>query len=309
MSKRLGELVRGVPCAVEGNSSVDIRGISYHSAAVEPGYLFVAVDGFRTSGSGFVDEAVNRGAVAVATSEYRRIAKPWVAQVVTQSPRRFLAQVANRFYDFPARKLCLVGITGTNGKTTTSYLLRAMCRRNGIEPGFIGTVEYWDGERTWKAGQTTPESLDLVRMLDRMVSKGVRVCIAEVSSHALELDRVFDIDFKVGVFTNLTQDHLDFHRTLKGYRDAKLRLFTGLAPAGFAVLNLDDPVGREFSELTRACVVGFGTRPELRPSPSVVGRVVSSCLDRLEVEVVERGTQHDERGTRNDERGTTNEER
>ena len=283
--KRIADLTKGVPCTVQGNSAVEIKGLAYHSAAVKPGYLFVAIEGFKVSGLEYIDEAVNRGAVAVATTDVNSVRKNWVAVVQTKSPRRFLAQVANRFYDFPARKLSLVGITGTNGKTTTAFMLRAMARQAGVEPGFVGTIEYWDGSDTVKAGQTTPESLDLVQLLARLVDKQVPLCIAEVSSHSLALDRVFDLDFKVGTFTNLTQDHLDFHRTLDAYREAKMRLFTGLMPNAAAVTNFDDAMGRDIPHQTRARVISYGTRPDLEPVPDIWGRVSGVRPDGLDCEV------------------------
>jgi UDP-N-acetylmuramoyl-L-alanyl-D-glutamate--2,6-diaminopimelate ligase len=269
--KKLADLIKGVPCAVQGNSAVEIKGLAYHSGSAAPGYLFVAIEGYKVSGVQYIDEAVNRGAVAVATTDISRVRKNWVTAIQTAAPRRFLAQVANRFYEFPARKVSLVGITGTNGKTTTAYLLRSMARQAGIEPGFVGTIEYWDGQEKRPAGQTTPESLDFARLLSSLAERQVPLCIAEVSSHSLELDRVFDLDFKVAVFTNFTQDHLDFHRTLDAYREAKLKLFTGLPPSATAVLNYDDALGREMPHRIRARVLSYGTRPDLEPVPDVSG--------------------------------------
>ncbi|MGQ9678566.1 MAG: UDP-N-acetylmuramoyl-L-alanyl-D-glutamate--2,6-diaminopimelate ligase [bacterium] len=274
-AKRLSEIVRGVPCEIKGNSEVEIKGIAYHSAGVNPGFLFVAIDGFKVSGRDFIEEAIHRGAVAVATEDLRDIKKGWVTAIGTKFPRRFLAQIANRFYDFPARKLSLIGVTGTNGKTTTCFMIRSVCRELGLEPGFIGTIEYFDGQERKQSNKTTPESLDFVQMLARMVENGVSVCITEVSSHSLELDRVFDIDFRVGVFTNLTQDHLDFHRTLENYKRAKMRLFESLSPTAFAVVNFDDRIGREIPYLTRAKVISFGTMQDVRPAPAVWGEVVA----------------------------------
>ncbi len=279
--KQLRELVKGIPCEIHGNPSLEIKGIAYHSEQVKSGYLFVAVEGFRVSGASYIEEAMNRGAAAVATTDLSRITKSWVTGIVTKSPRRLLAQVANRFYDFPSRKLGLVGITGTNGKTTTAFLLREMARQAGDEPGFLGTVEYWDGEELSPAPRTTPESLDFVQILDRLARKDVGYCIAEVSSHALELDRVFDLDFRAAVFTNLSQDHLDFHGTLQAYREAKMKLFDGLSPAGWAIVNDDDPVSVEILERTRGRKITYGTRGE----PDIVGRVVEATPAGLVAEL------------------------
>ncbi len=260
--KRLNDLITGIPCEVRGKTDINIKGIAYHSAQVKPSWLFVAIEGLKVSGKSFIDEAINRGAVAVATTDAREVQKAWVAAIQTQMPRRFLAQVANRFYDFPARKLTLIGVTGTNGKTSTCYLLRSVCRQLGFEPGFIGTIEYWDGMTKKCADQTTPESLDLVQMLSRMVDSKIPVCVSEVSSHALELDRVFDIDFKLGVFTNLTQDHLDFHRTMENYRRSKMKLFESLTPTAWAVTNFDDQTGMMIPHITKAKVIAYGTNKE-----------------------------------------------
>lgn len=283
--KRLSDLVKGVPCSIEGNSNAEVKGIAYNSAAVQPGYMFVAIEGLATDGRQYIDEAVNRGATVVATSDPTRARRNWVTMVLTRSPRRFLAQVANRFYDFPARRLALVGVTGTNGKTTTTWLLRSMARQGGVEPGFIGTIEYWDGQKRQPAGHTTPESLDLTAMLARMVEAQIPLCIAEVSSHALALDRVFDLDFQVAVFTNLTQDHLDFHRTMANYRAAKMRLFAGLSPNACAVTNFDDAMGRDIPFEVKSRVISYGTRPDIEPVPDIWGRVVSVRADGLTCEV------------------------
>uniref|UniRef100_A0A7C4GE38 UDP-N-acetylmuramoyl-L-alanyl-D-glutamate--2,6-diaminopimelate ligase n=1 Tax=candidate division WOR-3 bacterium TaxID=2052148 RepID=A0A7C4GE38_UNCW3 len=280
--KRLADLLRGIPCAVTGNAAVEIKGIACHSASVRPGFLFVAIEGLSVSGADFIDEAVNRGAIAVAAKDLRRLRRNWVAGVQTQFPRRFLAQVANRFYDFPARKLALVGITGTNGKTTTAWLLRQMVREGGIEPGFVGTIEHFDGQERRPAERTTPESLELVGMLSRMVERNIPVCIAEVSSHAIALERVFDLDFKVAVFTNLSQDHLDFHRTMENYRQVKMKLFEQLGPAATAVTNLDDKTGRDIPHLTRARVITYGTRSEMDPVPDVIGEVIGLRPDGMD---------------------------
>jgi UDP-N-acetylmuramoyl-L-alanyl-D-glutamate--2,6-diaminopimelate ligase len=289
LPRKLADLTKGVPCVVYGNGALEVKSICYHSARSSPGALFVAIDGLRTSGADYVDDAVNRGAVGVACSDIGRVQKNWVTVIQTATPRRFLAQVANRFYGFPSRKLSLVGVTGTNGKTTVTYLLRAMARQGGVEPGFVGTIEHYDGTRLRPASQTTPESLDMVQILASLVEHGVGLCIAEVSSHALELDRVFDLDFRVAVLTNVTQDHLDFHRTMDNYRAAKAKLFTELGPAGVAVLNYDDALGRDIPHRTRARVVGYGTRPDLEPVPDVTGQVKAVRPDGLDCEVTVEG--------------------
>ncbi|HDQ98958.1 MAG TPA: UDP-N-acetylmuramoyl-L-alanyl-D-glutamate--2,6-diaminopimelate ligase [candidate division WOR-3 bacterium] len=288
----LNELVGGIPGAVvRGDGGVTISNIAFHSGRVEPGGLFVAVDGFRVSGADYAGEAVSRGAVAVAAGRgAAAVALPQtVARVEVDDARKFLALAADRFYGHPSRRLSLVGITGTNGKTTTAWLLRAVCRHLGYTAGLIGTVEHWDGRQALPAGQTTPESLDFTRLLARMVENRARVCLAEVSSHALALDRVYGQRFAVGVFTNLTRDHLDFHRTQDEYRAAKMKLFAGLDPDAAAVINADDPVGAEIPGLTRARVISYGVARDGGGRPDILGRVTEVAADGLGVELAHEG--------------------
>jgi UDP-N-acetylmuramoyl-L-alanyl-D-glutamate--2,6-diaminopimelate ligase len=255
---------------------MEITGIAYHSKTVEPGNLFVAIEGFKTSGNRFIDEAIARGAVAIAiAAETAACATETVAstetvacateavagvasakgvastptypgaifQIKTDTPRRFLAEVSRRFYGYPDKNLTLVGITGTNGKTTTAYLIKSILEAAMRKTGLIGTIKHFDGKNWIKAENTTPESLDLTKLFTTMVKNKSSDCILEVSSHALTLDRVFGLDFKVAVFTNLTQDHLDFHKDLKEYGASKQLLFSNLKTASSAVLNRDDAFG------------------------------------------------------------------
>jgi UDP-N-acetylmuramoyl-L-alanyl-D-glutamate--2,6-diaminopimelate ligase len=239
-------------------------GVAADSRRVRPGDCFVAVPGFRTDGRAHVPEAVQRGATVVVT-EGEPIDGLAVTQVLVPSARRAVARLAAALHGHPSRHLTLVGITGTNGKTTTSYLVEALLRERGLETGLLGTIHYRVGRQERPAGQTTPEALDIQSMLAEMLAEGVRGVAMEVSSHALALARVEGLEFDVAVFTNLTQDHLDFHGTLEAYRDAKRRLFEQLArsrkPAPTAVVNADDPAGEAMVAGLPVATVTYGLSP------------------------------------------------
>jgi len=229
---------------VIGTLPASVSSIAGDSRRVEPGACFVAVPGFKQDGRRFIPDAVRRGAAVVVT-EGEPIADLAVAQVLVPSTRVSLARLAGAYYSHPSRQLTLVGITGTNGKTTTSYLVEALLRARGLATGVIGTIQYVLGDETRPANQTTPEALELQSMLAHMRDRGIGGVAMEVSSHALALARADGLAFNVGVFTNLTQDHLDFHGTLDAYRLAKRRLFELLAEspksARAAAINGDDP--------------------------------------------------------------------
>ncbi|MEW6541456.1 MAG: UDP-N-acetylmuramoyl-L-alanyl-D-glutamate--2,6-diaminopimelate ligase [Bacillota bacterium] len=227
-----------------------VSGIAYDSRQVQPGFMFAAIDGLVTDGHRFVPDAVARGAAAVLLQQ--RVPVPeGVAWAVVPDTRKGLALAAGRFYGDPGRALRLVGVTGTNGKTTTTHLITALFRARRPGVGLIGTIENRIGDEVLPVRHTTPESLDLQRLLRRMVDAGVTDVVMEVSSHALSLSRVHGLSFEAGVFTNLTQDHLDFHAGFEDYFAAKTQLFTGLGEAAAAVINRDDPYGIRLLDLTR----------------------------------------------------------
>ena len=196
-----------------GDENVNISGIAYDSREVEEGDLFVAIRGLNVDGHRFIPEAVLAGAVAVILEndiiDDNYFVERNVAKIVVPDSRKALAVVSSAFYGFPSKKLKLVGVTGTNGKTTTTHLIKSILEFGGLKAGLIGTINYVIGDEIIPAGQTTPESLELNKFISKMVEKGISACVMEVSSHALALDRVYELDFDVGVFTNLTHDHLD----------------------------------------------------------------------------------------------------
>src|SRR5262245_60782217 len=261
-----------------GAPPVAIGGIAADSRKVAPGDCFVAVSGFKQDARRFVPEAIARGAAVIVT-EGPSVGDVAVAQIIVPSARLALARAADAYYGHPSRQLTVVGITGTNGKTTTSYLVEALLQALGLKTGVIGTIQYRLGDRALPASQTTPDALALHAMLAAMYDDGVRGVAMEVSSHALAQRRVEALMFDVAVFTNLTQDHLDFHGTLDEYRRAKRRLFELLErspkPERTAVVNADDPSAAEMTRGLSVPVLTFG----LRPGASIHAREWSSTLD------------------------------
>ncbi|HEX6970938.1 MAG TPA: Mur ligase family protein, partial [Limnochordia bacterium] len=227
MPRSLEQLAAALPKRrLTRGASVPVSGICYDSRRVVPGDLFVCVRGLRYDGHDFAGEAASKGAVAiVAERELPDVALP---QVIVPESRLALALLAAAFYDYPSSRLRLIGVTGTNGKTTTTHLIKAILEAAGWKTGLLGTIHNMIGDQELAATMTTPESADLLMMLDRMVNAGVRAAVMEVSSHALALQRTAGCEFDGAVLTNVTQDHLDFHPTFADYLEAKTRLFREL---------------------------------------------------------------------------------
>jgi UDP-N-acetylmuramoyl-L-alanyl-D-glutamate--2,6-diaminopimelate ligase len=245
----LGELVRALGAGARGvvpAQDPEIRALAYDSRAVCPGALFFCVRGFSTDGHDHAPDAVVAGAAALVVERPLELGVP---ELLVDSARAAMAPIAPRFYGEPARELAVVGVTGTNGKTTTTYLVRALLEASGIQCGLLGTVKSVIGGHERPVERTTPEAIDLQADLRAMLDGGDRGCAMEVSSHALELGRAAAIPFAAAVFTNLTQDHLDFHPTMEDYFAAKRSLFVGGGePPGVSVLNIDDQYGRRLAE-------------------------------------------------------------
>jgi UDP-N-acetylmuramoyl-L-alanyl-D-glutamate--2,6-diaminopimelate ligase len=257
----LKDLLAGIPLlSCDGPESLDIRGLSYSSKAVEPGFLFAALKGEKRDGMEFVPEALGRGAAVVLSDRPKPegVQGRWV-QVF--DAREALALSATNFYGRPSHKMKVVGITGTKGKTTTTFILESILKTAGFQPGVIGTISYRGPDFELTAQRTTPESSDLQRMLKDMLDHGVSHCVMEVSSHALELKRVWGISFDVAVFTNLSGEHLDFHHTMEDYFAAKKKLFVLNSKKRTAIVNEDDAWGqRLISELPMSTIT-FGLGP------------------------------------------------
>lgn len=244
--KRLGELLAGLDYrGPEGLETIEVCGVTDDSRKVRPGMLFVACAGMTVDGHSYINEAVARGAAAVLAAK-GRVADCDVPSIEVADPRMILGSLAAVFFDFPSREMKMIGITGTNGKTTCSYLLEAMIAESGGRPGVIGTVNVRFGGRTLPAAFTTPQAADLQALLRDMADSGVDHAIMEVSSHALAQDRLQGTGFDVALFTNLSRDHLDFHGDMEDYYAAKEKLFTAhLKPEGAAVLVIDSDGGEE----------------------------------------------------------------
>lgn len=237
-----------------GDMSRPVHGITDDSRAVTAGSLFVAVKGERVDGHNFIEQAIKAGAGTVI-AQGPVVAGPLPSVLVADS-RKALGLLGSRFYGDPSANLKMIGVTGTNGKTTTTYICKSLLEGIGRRVGLIGTVGYQIGQETFPASHTTPGALDLQQLLAKMVETGLNAAVMEVSSHALALDRTSGCEYDVAVFTNLTQDHLDFHHTMDEYFEAKLRLFTGLAGGRKigkrAIVNVDDPRG---AAIQAACPV------------------------------------------------------
>jgi UDP-N-acetylmuramoyl-L-alanyl-D-glutamate--2,6-diaminopimelate ligase len=260
---KLIHLLEGLkPYDLTGDPEQEIEGLAYDSRQIKPGYLFVALRGHALNGHDYLAEAVHNGAVALVGEEFIG-PRGDLARVCVPDSREALSKLAARFYGYPFRGINLIGITGTNGKTTTSYLLESILTAAGQRPGVIGTINYRFLGKTHSAPVTTPESLDLMRFLREMADARVTDVILEVSSHALDQKRTGDCPFKVAIFTNFSRDHLDYHDTMEEYFRAKSLLFQGLKkgqPDGGtrAIINMDDPKGEQLLTLTEAPVFTYG---------------------------------------------------
>jgi len=245
---------------IHGDPSTNIKGISYSSKTVEAGHLFAAMKGEETDGSCFISEAVANGAAAVLSERKspRDFDRIWIQ---VRDARESLSLCAANFYGNPSRQLEVVGVTGTKGKTTVVYILEEILKQAKRKPGVISTISYRGPGLKRKAKRTTPESPDLQNMMRKMLNKGATHCIMEVSSHALELKRVTGTEFDVAVFTNLSGDHLDYHRSMGHYFEAKKKLFQTNSKQRTAVINLDDPWGKTLRSQLTTGVMTYGLQP------------------------------------------------
>ncbi len=239
-----------------------VKGIAYDSRKVKPEDIFVAIPGFKVDGTKFVDEAIKKGAVQVVSEKDVDVPQG-ISKRIVPSARQALAELSAEFYCYPSRYLKLIGVTGTNGKTTVCYLIEAILREAGYKVGLIGTVETRHNGKIIPTSLTTPESKDLQEILATMVDDKVTHVVLEVSSHSLVLDRIFGCEFDAAIFTNLSHDHLDFHKTMEEYFKAKLKLFEMLESGekkAFAIVNADDPYGLRIKESIDSKVITYGIK-------------------------------------------------
>lgn len=251
---------------IRGSANPEIKGITYDSRSVSEGYLFVAIKGLELDGHDYIENAIKQGATVILGEDEEKLRSCSADMCLhTADARKALAVLAGTFYGNPSQSLGLIGVTGTNGKTSTTMLLKTILRSAGHKTGLFGTIENTLDDEILPASHTTPESRDLQEMLGVLVDKGADYAVMEVSSHALALDRVYGCDFRAGVFTNLTQDHLDFHPDMEDYFQAKLRLFRQIDeleasdPQGrYLVLNSDDPYSKKIANTVSCKVLYYG---------------------------------------------------
>ncbi len=258
---KLNELLKTIrPLAIEGNAGVEITGVDIDSRRVEPGHLFVAIKGTQTDGHAFMDKAASLGAAAILCETMPDNMAEGVTYVKVASTEDAVGSVATIFYGEPSKKLKLVGVTGTNGKTTIATLLYDMFRKLGHRCGLLSTVcNYIEGEAV-PASHTTPDPIELNRLLAKMAEAGCEYVFMECSSHAIAQKRIGGLRYAGGIFTNLTRDHLDYHKTFENYRDAKKAFFDSLPKDAFAITNADDKNGMVMTQNTKATVKTYSTR-------------------------------------------------
>src|SRR5467141_751519 len=258
---------------VFGSVDRPVENIAYDSRRVQRHTIFVALRGEKTDGHHFIGHAIDKGASVIVAEREQK--DPRVTSLLVENTRTALADFSATLYGHPARKLKLAAVTGTNGKTTTTFLIKHICENAGLRCGIVGTVRYEIGERVLPAIRTTPESLDLQELLAQIANAGCRAAAMEVSSHALAQDRTRGLEWNVAVFTNLTQDHLDFHGTMESYFDSKAKLFSRLGSQEkkrkpVAIVNIDDRYGEQLLKKIdqRVAVVTYGrsVRADFRAS-------------------------------------------
>ena len=272
---QLPQLMKGIETlGIAGDSDGEVHSVRYDSRRCEKNSLFVAISGLKTDGHQFIGDALNRGARFIIHE--RNFTPPaGVTAIRVRDSRRVLGRLGRNFFGHPSSSLCLIAVVGTNGKTTITYLLEAILRAAGHSVGVLGTVNYRYGDQSLPAPNTTPESFDMQRILREMADHGVTHCVAEVSSHAIDLRRVDECAFDLGIFTNLTQDHLDYHQTMENYFQAKKRFFSEVLPGGGKnrprrmIVNGDDPFGqRIIREVGGGCITyGLDTPCDVHPNP------------------------------------------
>ena len=259
--EKILEGLEGIRCSKQ-IIDVEITNITYDSRKVIRGSLFVCVKGYKQDGHEYVDDAIRKGAIAILASKEMELPEE-VILIEHDNPRKVLAEVSSNFYENPTKKMNLIGVTGTKGKTTTTFMIKSMLEQSGQKVGLIGTIANYIGDKIIPAERTTPESPELQQMFSEMLEQGVDSIVMEVSSHSLDLYRVHACEFDVGVFNNLSRDHLDFHINFENYFDAKSKLFD---ISKFGVVNIDDQYGRRLIEKSKCEIISFGIENEANVS-------------------------------------------
>ncbi|HEX9025965.1 MAG TPA: UDP-N-acetylmuramoyl-L-alanyl-D-glutamate--2,6-diaminopimelate ligase [Clostridium sp.] len=241
----LVDILKGIDYEIiQGKTDIEINKINYDSRKIKDFDIFVCIKGYATDGHNYINKAIENGSKVVVIQDNIEIEDKKITIIKCVDTRKVLALMASNYYENPSSKMKIIGITGTNGKTTTAFMIKDVLEANNKKVGLIGTIANYIGSEKIHTERTTPESLELQELFFEMVSKGVEYCVMEVSSHSLELDRVYGVKFEIGIFTNLTRDHLDFHKTFENYYKAKFKLFER---SGIKVINIDDDYGKQVS--------------------------------------------------------------
>jgi UDP-N-acetylmuramoyl-L-alanyl-D-glutamate--2,6-diaminopimelate ligase len=251
----LKELLMGINYNIlSGNINMEVNKIEYDSRKISDGDIFICIKGFKVDGHNYINKAIENGAKIIITMENLNPIND-ITIIKVEDTRKIMAVIAAKFYHNPSKNMKIIGITGTNGKTTSAFMLKTILEEAGFKTGVIGTIANYVGERKVKAERTTPESLELQKLFKDMVDEKVEYCIMEVSSHSLSLDRVYGTEFEYAIFTNLTRDHLDFHNTFEEYYAAKLKLFK---MADYSIVNIDDTYGVKVTQDINSLFTSFG---------------------------------------------------
>jgi len=250
---KLKELIKDIKKRKVFNlNNFEVEGIAYDSRKVKENYIFVAIKGTKLDGHNFINEAIERGAKCIVVSKRPSVIPSDITEILVDDTKETLSEIANIYYEFPSKKLNVIGITGTNGKTTTSFIIKEILTEAGFKTGIIGTIFYEIGERRIMSTNTTPESFDLIEMFSEMIKNNCKFVVMEVSSHGIDQKRIEGIDFNTGIFTNIaSHEHLDYHKTFKNYLNSKLLLFTRYLKNSskkekYAIINIDSPYSKTF---------------------------------------------------------------
>ncbi|GAA0115890.1 UDP-N-acetylmuramoyl-L-alanyl-D-glutamate--2,6-diaminopimelate ligase [Clostridium senegalense] len=256
---RLSKLLNNIEYKiVKGNSDINVKAIQYDSRKIKNGDAFFCIEGFVVDGHNYIKAAIEKGAKVIVVQRNIEISED-VTVVLVENSRKTLAIAAGNYYDNPSEKLNIIGITGTNGKTTSTFMIKSILEKCGHKVGLIGTIANYIGNEKLKSERTTPECLELQELFKNMVDNGVTHCVMEVSSHSLDLYRVYGVKFKESIFTNLTQDHLDFHKTFENYFNAKLKLFLA---SEISIINIDDSYGKQIKDIANNKIITYSIDEE-----------------------------------------------
>lgn len=280
--KKLTDLLKNVQTLqIIGDTNITIENICFDSRTVTKGSLFIATRGTHTDGHGYIQMSIDKGATAIVCENIPTTALPNITYVSVKDSSYALGFIASNFYDNPSSKMKLVGVTGTNGKTTTATLLYRISKQLGYKAGLISTVRYMVHDKEVPATHTTPDSLQLNKLMNDMVTEGCEYCFMEVSSHSVVQHRIAGLRFAGGIFSNLTHDHLDFHKTFEEYLRAKQLFFDGLPKEAFALVNTDDRNGRIMAQNTKATVKTYA----LKSMADFKCKIIESHLDGMQIQL------------------------